>query len=222
MTPMSTRISTTRRLLSAGVAVGILLPLVVLIDGATRTGYSLWRNGVSQLGTGDRAWLFATTFVIGGLLLALFAIGLRGALGGRKGGTWGPIMLVVAAVGFVVGGLVPTDPALGYPTNETGPASAAAAIHQVAGLLIFAGIAAAAFIVARRIAEDGPGWAIYSRVSGVLIIALAFAAGIAYRLDSQDIWRPGPAGLLEQVSLIVGYIWLVVIARHYLRRSHVR
>lgn len=44
--------------------------------------------------------------------------------------------------------------------------------------------------------------------------------GIAYRLDSLDIWRPGPAGLLEQISLIVGYIWLVVIARHYLRRSH--
>jgi hypothetical membrane protein len=217
---MSTGISTTRRLLRAGVAAGILVPLVVLIDGATRTGYSLWRNGVSQLGTGDRAWLFATTFVIGGLLLALFAIGLRGALGGGKGGTWGPIMLVVAAVGFVVGGLVPTDPALGYPTNETGPASVAAAIHQVAGLLIFAGIAAAAFILARRIAEDGQGWAIYSRVSGVLIIALAFAAGIAYRLDSLDIWRPGPAGLLEQVSLVVGYIWLVVIARHYLRRSH--
>lgn len=217
---MSTRISTTRLLLSAGVAVGILVPLVVLIDGATRTGYSLWRNGVSQLGTGDRAWLFATTFVTGGLLLALFAIGLRGALGGGKGAKWGPIMLVVAAVGFVVGGLVPTDPALGYPTNETVPVSISAAIHQASGLLIFAGIAAAAFIVARRISEDGRGWAIYSRVSGVLIIALAFAAGIAYRLDSLDIWRPGPAGLLEQISLIVGYIWLVVIARHYLQRSH--
>ena len=217
---MSTRISTTGRLLSAGVAAGIIMPLVVLLDGATRTGYSLWCNGVSQLGTGDRGWLFATTFVIGGLLLALFAIGLRGALGGGKGATWGPIMVMVAALGFVVGGLVPTDPALGYPTNETGPPSAAAAIHQIAGLLIFAGIAAAAFIIARRIAEDGRGWAIYSRASGVLITALAFAAGIAYRLDTLDIWRPGPAGLLEQISLIVGYIWLIMIARHYLRQSH--
>lgn len=217
---MSTRISTTGRLLSAGVAAGIIMPLVVLLDGATRTGYSLWRNGVSQLGTGDRGWLFATTFVIGGLLLALFAIGLRGALGGGKGATWGPIMVMVAALGLVVGGLVPTDPALGYPTNETGPPSAAAAIHQIAGLLIFAGIAAAAFIIARLIAEDGRGWAIYSRASGVLIIALAFAAGIAYRLDTLDIWRPGPAGLLEQISLIVGYIWLIMIARHYLRQSH--
>lgn len=217
---MSTRISTTGRLLSAGVAAGIIMPLVVLLDGATRTGYSPWRNGVSQLGTGDRGWFFATTFVIGGLLLALFAIGLRGALGGGKGATWGPIMVMVAALGFVVGGLVPTDPALGYPTNETGPPSAAAAIHQIAGLLIFAGIAAAAFIIARRIAEDGRGWAIYSRASGVLIIALAFAAGIAYRLDTLDIWRPGPAGLLEQISLIVGYIWLILIARHYLRQSH--
>lgn len=217
---MSTRISTTGRLLSAGVAAGIIMPLVVLLDGATRTGYSLWRNGVSQLGTGDRGWLFATTFVIGGLLLALFAIGLRGALGGGKGATWGPIMVMVAALGLVVGGLVPTDPALGYPTNETGPPSAAAAIHQIAGLLIFAGIAAAAFIIARLIAEDGRGWAIYSRASGVLIIALAFAAGIADRLDTLDIWRPGPAGLLEQISLIVGYIWLIMIARHYLRQSH--
>lgn len=214
---MSVRVSTTRRLLAAGIATGILVPLAVLIDGATRTGYSLWRNGVSQLGTGDRALLFAATFVIGGVLLALFAIGLRRALRGGKGATWGPIMLVVAAVGFVLGGLVPTDPALGYPTNETGTTSVAAAIHQVAGLLIFAGLATAAFVIARRIAEDGRGWAIYSRVSGVLIIVFAFAAGIAYRLDTLEIWRPGPAGLLEQISLIVGYIWLVVIARHYLR-----
>ena len=212
---MSTRTPTARRLLIAGVAAGILVPVVVLIDGATRPGYSLWRNGVSQLGTGDRAWLFATTFIIGGVLLALFGIGLRLSLRGGRGGTWGPIMLLVAAVGFVVGGLVPTDPALGYPTNETGSASVTAVIHQVAGLLIFAGLTSACFVVARRIAEDGRGWAVYSRVSGALIVALAFAAGIAYRLDTLDIWRPAPAGLLEQASFIVGYAWIAVVAQHY-------
>lgn len=216
---MSTRTPTARRLLIAGVAAGILVPVVVLIDGATRPGYSLWRNGVSQLGTGDRAWLFATTFIIGGVLLALFGIGLRLSLRGGRGGTWGPIMLLVAAVGFVVGGLVPTDPALGYPTNETGSASVTAVIHQVAGLPIFAGLTSACFVVARRIAEDGRGWAVYSRVSGALIVALAFAAGIAYRLDTLDIWRPAPAGLLEQASFIVGYAWIALVAQHYAHTS---
>ena len=216
---MSTRASTTRRLLAAGIAAGIFVPLVVLIDGGTRAGYSLLRNGVSQLGTGDRAWLFATTFVIGGVLLTLFAIGLRRALGEGKAATWGPIMFVIAAVGFIVGGLVPTDPALGYPTSESGPATVGAVVHQVAGLLLFAGMAAGVFIVARRIKEDGRGWTTYSRVSGALIIVFVFAAGFAYRLDTLDILRPGLAGLLEQLSLIVGYVWLIVIARHYMRRT---
>ncbi len=64
-------------------------------------------------------------------------------------------MIIVAAIGYIVGGLVPTDTALGYPSEATGPVSTAAAVHQVAGLMIFAGLAAATFVVAQRLREWG-------------------------------------------------------------------
>jgi hypothetical protein len=215
---MFNRTTLTRLLLGAGVLAGTVTPVVIVIDGSTRGGYSLWRNGVSQLGTGERAGLFTATFVVCGLLLVLFALGLRKILVSGRGAIGAPIMIIVAAIGYVVGGFVPTDPALGYPSEATGPISTAGAIHQVAGLMIFAGLAAAAFVLARRLREQGRGWAIYSRLTGALIIVFAFAAGIAYRLDTLGIWRPAAAGLLEQISLLIGYGWLVAVAVLYLSR----
>ncbi|MEO3890896.1 DUF998 domain-containing protein [Nonomuraea sp. B5E05] len=54
-------------------------------DGAIRPGYSLWPHGASQLGTGERAWLLTADFVLGGLLLTAFAMGVRRVLRGGRG-----------------------------------------------------------------------------------------------------------------------------------------
>jgi hypothetical protein len=58
--------SLTTWLLRSGTAAGILVPVVLLADGATRAGYSLWHHGAGRLGTGDRAWLQTAGFVLGG------------------------------------------------------------------------------------------------------------------------------------------------------------
>lgn len=60
-------------------------------------------------------------------------------------------------------------------------------------------------------------WAIYSRLSGTLVIIFAFAAGIAYRLDTQGVWRPAPAGLPEHLALLTGFCWTMALAVHLLR-----
>ena len=83
------------------------MPLVLVADGATRAGYSPLRNGVSQLGLGDRAWIETTNFVLGGLLLAAFAAGLRRFLLPGRGCTWVPILMAAAAAGWVVAGKPP-------------------------------------------------------------------------------------------------------------------
>jgi hypothetical protein len=48
----------------------------------------------------------------------------------------------------------------------------------------------------------------------MLIIVFAIAAGVAYRLDTQGIWQPAPAGLLEHLSLLAGFGWLIAIYLH--------
>lgn len=211
----------TRSLLASGIIAGATLPIIIGVTGATRQGYSVWRNGVSQLGTGDGAWLFAVAFVLGGILIGLFALGLRRVLRSGRGATWGPIVIAVAAAGFIISGLVPTDPALGYPPGELPTATLAGRVHQGAGTLVFGGLSAAAFILARRLRSDARGLANFSLVTGTLIIVFAFAAGIAYRLDSLEIWRPAPAGILEQLSLLAAYGWLIAIGIHYSRTQPV-
>lgn len=131
--------------------------------------------------------------------------------------TWGPIVIAMAAVGFIISGLVPTDPALGYPPGEPPTATFAGRVHQGAGTFVFGGLSAAAFILARRLRSDARRVASFSLVTGTLVIVFAFAAGIAYRLDSLEIWRPAPAGILEQLSLLAAYGWLIVIGIHFSR-----
>jgi hypothetical protein len=123
----------------------------------------------------------------------------------------------VAAVGFIIGGLVPTDPALGYPPGELPVATLAERIHQGAGTLVFGGLSAAPFILARRLRPDARGLATFSTVTGTLIIGFSVVAGIAYRLDSLGILRPAPAGILEQISLLAAYGWLIAIGIRYRR-----
>ncbi|MER6004519.1 DUF998 domain-containing protein [Nonomuraea angiospora] len=208
-------------LLGGGVAAGVLVPVLLWADGATRPGYSLWHHGASQLGTGERAWLQTANFVLGGLLLLAFAAGLRRVLRGGRGTTWGPALIAVAATGMIVAGLVPTDPALGYPPGQpastTGGLTTSGLIHQAAGFALFAGLSAAAFVLARRLGQQSRAWAVNSRLSGSLIIAFAFAAGIAYRLDVLGVWRPAPAGLLEHLSLLTGFGWITAVGVHLLR-----
>jgi hypothetical protein len=127
----------------------------------------------------------------------------------------------MAAVGFIISGLVPTDPALGYPPGVPPTATLSGRIHQGAGTLVFGGLSAAAFILARQLRDDARGLATFSLVAGTLIIVFAFAAGIAYRLDSLGIWQPAPSGILEKLSLLAAYGWLIGIGIHYRRTQPV-
>ncbi|MEV6927622.1 DUF998 domain-containing protein [Dactylosporangium sp. NPDC051485] len=65
----STPLAVALRCSPAGSLARCCCSLVLLVDGATRSSYSLRRNGVSQLVLGDRGWLDRLTFVLCGLLL---------------------------------------------------------------------------------------------------------------------------------------------------------
>ena len=54
----------TRWLLAGGVIGPVLFVLVFLVEGATRPGYSAWRNFVSQLSLSDQGWEQVANFLI--------------------------------------------------------------------------------------------------------------------------------------------------------------
>lgn len=207
-------------LLVCGVAGPLLLLVVLLVDGATRSGYSPWRNGVSQLVLGDRGWLARLTFVVCGLLLFAFSVGVARTIRSGPGATWGSRLLGAVAGGLVIAGVFPTDPALGYPPGAAERASVAGGVHQVGGTLLFVGLIGAGIVFGRRFArESDRAWAVYSITTGALVAGSALAAGIVYRLIQKEILSAGPAGLLELVSFLLGFTWITLLAVCLIRRT---
>src|SRR5437763_6627194 len=103
-------------------------------------------------------------FLVCGLLSLCFALGLRRTLQGGAGATWGPLLLAVFGLGLIVAGIFVTDPALGYPPGAPSRppglvthATLHGRVHGLAGLVDFSSVAAACFVLARRLARD-PAW----------------------------------------------------------------
>src|SRR5437899_13087486 len=86
--------SVVTRLLIAGGAIGPLLFIIVLlIEGATRPGYSAWHNYGSSLSLGPGGWVQQVNFVVFGVLMLCFAIGLRQVFRTGRSSVWGPLLL---------------------------------------------------------------------------------------------------------------------------------
>jgi hypothetical protein len=203
---------TTRLLLACGVVSPFLFTIVLLIEGATRPGYNPWIQAGSALSLGEQGWMQITNFIVNGLLILGFAMGVRQTLRVGKGATWGPILLAVVGGGLLVAGIFVTDPTLGYPPGTPpGPAfltTVHGAIHFFVGAFsFFGGLPAACFVLARRWTSDEQwkGWAAYSLVTGVLMVASFVAFVIVGMLN-------GPAGLVERITISIGLAWIVFLA----------
>jgi hypothetical protein len=215
--------SSITRFLIAGGAIGPLLFIIVLlIEGATRPGYSAWHNYGSSLSLGDQGWMQIANFLVCGLLTLGFAVGLRQVFQTGRGSVWGPILLGVFGVSLIVAGLFVTDPGLGYPpgTSNSGPQTLHGTIHGVAGLVAFCSIAVACYVMARRFAHDPnwKGWVIYSNVTGTLVIVFFIASTTVSALDENGVLSGSPTGLFQRIAIIAGWGWIALLAIRLLRK----
>jgi uncharacterized protein DUF998 len=199
----------TRLLLACG-AIGPLLNIVViLILGATRPGYNAWQIPDSNLELGDGGWIQIANYIVTGVLLLGFAIGLRLLLRTGRGSTWGPILLGIYGLTFIGAGIFVTDPVLGYPPGASSTPTVYGTLHDLFGQLQFISLIAACFVLARRDAADPArrGWIWYSVATGLLIAASDVAFVLAFKL-----WDGGPAGLIERIGIIGGGSWIALLA----------
>jgi Protein of unknown function (DUF998) len=208
-----------RLLLAAGAVGPLLFILAFLVIGATRPAYSAWHMAVSSLSDGPLGWTQTTNFVVCGALLMCFAFGLKRALRAGKGATWGPILLGTFGLCMIGAGFFTTDPGLGYPPGAATPAtpSVHGALHGLFSLVGFASLIAACFVLARRFTLDPAwhGWSLYSILTGsgflVFLVLTSFAAA------SGD--PTSPAGLLQRIMIVVGWVWLALFAIQLLRKG---
>lgn len=213
----------TRWLLAGGVLGPLLFIAVFLIEGATRPGYSVWRNYVSELALSDQGWEQIANFIVCGLLCLGFAWGLRRAWRTGPASAWGPLLIGVFGLGLVVAGVFVTDPARGYPPGAPlsgGVQTWHGAVHGVNALVVFPALTIACFVIARRfeVEPGGRGWATYSRITGGLIIVLFVLSTVSGVLDEKGV-LPAPTGLLQRAQIIVGWVWIALAALRLLRQE---
>ena len=146
-------------LLWGGVVGPIGFVVVFLVEGAVRSGYDPVRLAVSYLSLGDGGWVQVATFLVTGILVLGFAVGVRRALLGGLGATGVPVAIALAGAGLVIAGVFSTMPAFGYPpgTPDGFPSDipATAYLHVMGALLFFGGLVAAPLLLARRLRADG-------------------------------------------------------------------
>lgn len=163
------------------VAVGLTLFIGAgVLQGLLREGFDMVKHPLSLLSNGDLGWINIANFVLSGVLVVVGAYAVRQQLRGEPGGTWGPLLLAVAGVGLIAGGIFVADPSFGFPAGapefEPDSLSWHGSAHTVAPLLVGVALTAAMLVFARRWQRTGhKGLAVFSLVTGIVYLALASA-----------------------------------------------
>ena len=176
-------------LLSCGILASVLFTATYLIEGALHPGYDLMRQTISSLELVSNGWTQQVNFIVYGLLLGVFAVGIRKELFGGFGATVFPILQVLIALGLIISGIFVFEP-----------------LHTTGDYITFLSAVIGLFVIARRFAQErhwGIGWAVYSIGSALLMMGFLAAFGIA-------LGHGGPAGLFERLAGLVRSIWTIL------------
>lgn len=203
----------TRSLLGWGAVAGPCYVVTSVVQGLTRDGFDLTRHQWSLLSNGDLGWVQVTNFVLTGLMLVAFAVGLRRALTPGRASRWAPRLTAVFGLSMVVAGVFRADPALGFPVGApqgVGEVTTHGIVHFASAGVGFTAIAAACFVVARRYAADGERTlAKFSRVTGIAFLGgfLCVASGGGSVV----------ANLLFTAAVGLVFAWIAAVAVHHYR-----
>jgi len=109
----------TRALLACGAVAGPMYVTVTMAEALTRDGFDLRQHRFSWLTTGDLGWIHQANMVLVGVLTVLLAVGVREMLRTGRGAVWGPRLLGLTGVAYIIGGLLRADPVAGFPPGTT-------------------------------------------------------------------------------------------------------
>src|SRR5215211_1193882 len=194
---------------AAGITGPIIFVLVVIMQSLLHPDYSQVKLPISALAAWPGGWVQDVNFVLFGLLMISFAIGLHLGIRPSRAGVIGPALLVLSGVGLIIAGLFPWRTVDGDFVVPAG--------HLLGALLSFLGAGTGFIVVSRRLAGD-PRWrsvATYALASGI-VIAVLFVATFALVIP-----RGAPlhssGGLVQRVTLAVWFPCTVVLAHRLLR-----
>jgi hypothetical membrane protein len=193
---------------------GMIAPILMLalwtVASLMRPGYDQLTQYGSELGTGPNAVIMNINFVVTGLLITPFALGLFKNIQGGRWTQMGSILLLVFGAGEVAGGIFPCDS--GCPIAAQSITQLA---HNIDAIIAFSAIALAPFLVSLGLNRDDcwRGYRSYSLITGLLAIGLLliFAAAVFGYL--------GYVGLFQRLFLAFPFLWIEIVATKLLKAS---
>jgi hypothetical protein len=195
---------TTKALLLYGTIAGLLYVVLGTAQALFRDGFDIREHALSLLSNGGLGWIQIVNFLLTGALTIVAAIGVRRALRGEPGGTWAPRMIALYGAGLIAAGAFRADPSFGFPPGTPdgqGAVTWHGMLHLVSGSVGFVGLIAACLVLARHFTAVGrPGWAVYSRGTGIffLIAFIGIASGAGNALINIGF----------TVAIAAGWLWL--------------
>ena len=178
----------TRALLACGVVAGPLYVMVTMAQALTRDGFDLRHYRFSWLTAGDLGWIHQSNMVLVGVLTVLFAVGVRQVLRTGRGAVWGPRLLVLFGVAYILGGLLRADPVAGFPpgtTPEMVHTTWQGAVQNASRGASTLFLIAANLVIAMWFAAEGRrGWAWFYGAGFPVVLAALTAVGFAASGDS--------------------------------------
>ena len=198
-----------------GMVAPVLLVLSLAVFGFLREGYSHLSDAITDLqevGSPNMEGVNAT-FILMGLLVMAFSVGLyRGAGPGR----WVKVgSLLVFVVGIPIASVFPDD----YSCPSPGCNSWAANGHTVGGLMEVFTIPLAVLVFSRGLGRDTVWrrYRTYSFVTGIVALALLVLFVASAENDTSLLGRWG--GAIQRLYFAAWFQWIAVMAIRLFRLS---
>ncbi len=189
----------------AGIAGPIVFAVIALMHSLLREDHSLVEHPLSALAAGPSGWIQNVNFLLFGLLMIAYAIGLHLGVRPSRWGLVGFGFLMLSGIGLMWGGLFPA-------TDATGSFDEDRLLHIPGFIMTFLGGGIGLIVMSRRMARD-PRWkslSTYALLSGTAMLVLIVVGGGLVRPPGAPLhaWF----GLFQWVLLAVWLPCVVVLA----------
>jgi hypothetical membrane protein len=197
-------------LAAAGIAGPIIFAVVALVQSVLRQDHSLVEHPISALAAGPSGLVQNVNFLVFGLLMIAYAVGLHLGVRPSRAGVVGVAFLVLSGVGLMWGGVFPAIDATGAFDEDR-------VLHIPGFIMTFLGAGIGLIAMSRRMARD-PSWrsvAAYAFVTGMAMLVLILVGGGLVRPPGAPLhaWL----GLFQWVLLAVWFPCTIVLALRLLR-----
>ena len=200
---------------------GILAPAIFVgvftVEGALRSGYDPLKMYISALSLGNRGWLQISNFIVLGLLLFIFTLGLSKEFQTGKASRGGIITLYIISVLFFISGPFVMDPTE-TPANQM---SVHGLIHGLSGGIVFLLMPIIIFIFLRRFFSDN-NWQSFRWWT--LILGVIEATGVTIftyvsKIPVEQNAYINYFGLFQRIALIPFMVWVFIFGIEILRKQ---